>query len=340
MRNPFTKTVKDDDGRYYAPHQPSPFESADFRDITRSSILYLSAFITAGGLLNIIRREEPHVAMWLSLFVAFWSLVLTWQVHSSSRHMIASLHALMIVMVCNISVQVIHGVTHQLMYILPFFLIWIGLLPTLVVAVSGLAAVLVIIALAGTNPLVPENVMLVVSSGIVVHFAKVQVRHQLQLASSDVLTGALNRRYLLTQLSAMRAEFVRTNRISSLVIIDVDGLKAINDTFGHRAGDDLLISFSRIVRERVRGSDFLFRVGGDEFALILADAKSHAALTVTNDIRQLVREHLLSGEPSFSVSFGVCCVSDSASSEDWLERADEALYDAKLSGGDTARLAA
>ena len=65
MRNPFTKTVKDGDGPYYARHQPSPFESADFRDITRSSILYLSAFITAGGLLNIIRREEPHVAMWL-----------------------------------------------------------------------------------------------------------------------------------------------------------------------------------------------------------------------------------------------------------------------------------
>jgi len=236
-------------------------------------------------------------------------------------------------------VQVINGVTHQLMCILPFFLIWIGLLPTLVVAVSGLAAVLMIIALAGTNPLVPENVMLAVSSGIVVHFAKVQVRHQLQLASSDVLTGALNRRYLVTQLSAMRAEFVRTNRISSLVIIDIDGLKAINDTFGHRAGDDVLISFSRIVRERVRGSDLLFRVGGDEFALILADANSHAALTVANDIRQLTREHLLSGQPSFSVSFGVCCVNDGASSEDWIERADEALYDAKLSGGDTARLA-
>ena len=147
------------------------------------------------------------------------------------------------------------------------------------------------------------------------------------------------RRYLLTQLGIMRAEFIRTNRMSSLVLIDVDGLKTINDSLGHRAGDNVLKSFVKITRERVRGSDLLFRIGGDEFALILADAKSHAALTVSNDIRQLIREQLGTDTPSFAVSFGVCCVDDSASPEDWLGRADEALYTAKSDGGDAARLA-
>ena len=271
MRNLFAKAVESGDGLFYTSDQPSPFSSAEFRDVTRSSVLYLSAFITAGGFLNIIRRGEPHIEMWLSLMAATLTLILVWRVPSSSRHMVTSLHALMAMMVANISVQ---------------------------------------------------------------------VRRQLQLASSDVLTGALNRRYLLTQLSSMRADFVRTKRISSLVLIDIDGLKSINDSFGHSAGDAVLTSFARITKERVRGSDLLFRIGGDEFALILSDAKSHAALSVSNDLRQLVKEQIADGTPNFSLSFEVCCVEDSASANDWLERADEALYEAKAHGGDTARLAA
>jgi diguanylate cyclase (GGDEF)-like protein len=268
------------------------------------------------------------------------ALILVWRVPTSSRHMVTSLHVLMAIMVANISVQVVHGVHYQLMCVLPFYLIWIGLLPTLVVALGAVLVTSITVALAGDNPLIPENVMLAVATCMVVHFAKVQVRRQLQLASSDVLTGALNRRYLLTQLSSMRADFVRTKRISSLVLIDIDGLKSINDSFGHSAGDAVLTSFARITKERVRGSDLLFRVGGDEFALILSDAKSHAALSVSNDLRQLVKEQIADGTPDFSLSFGVCCVEDSASANDWLERADEALYEAKAHGGDTARLAA
>ena len=340
MRNLFAKAVESGDGLFYTSNQPSPFSSAEFRDITRSSVLYLSALITAGGFLNIIRRGEPHIEMWLSLVAATLTLILVWRVPSSSRHMVTSLHALMAMMVANISVQVVHGIHYQLMCVLPFYLIWIGLLPTLVVAVGAVLVTSITVALAGESLLIPENIMLAVATSMVVHFAKVQVRRQLQLASSDVLTGALNRRYLLTQLSSMRADIVRTKRISSLVLIDVDGLKSINDSLGHSAGDAVLKFFSRITRERIRGSDLLFRIGGDEFALILSDAKSHAALSVSNDLRQLVKEQIADGTPDFSLSFGVCCVEDSASANDWLERADEALYEAKAHGGDTARLAA
>lgn len=333
MRNLFAKAVESGDGLFYTSDQPSPFSSAEFREITRSSVLYLSAFITAGGFLNIIRRGEPHIEMWLSLIAATLTLILIWRVPSSSRHMVTSPHMLMAIMVANISVLVVHGVHYQLMCVLPFYLVWIGLLPTLVVALGAVLVTSITVALAGENPLIPENVMLAVATCMVVHFAKVQVRRQLHLATSDVLTGALNRRYLLTQISKMRADFVRTKRISSLVLID------INDSFGHRAGDAVLTSFARITRDRIRGSDLLFRIGGDEFALILSDARSHAALSVSNDLRQLIREQIADGTPKFSLSFGVCCVEDSSSANDWLERADEALYDAKSNGGDTARLA-
>ena len=171
-------------------------------------------------------------------------------------------------------------------------------------------------------------------------FAKQALKEQLQLASSDSLTGALNRRYLTSQLETRRADFVRNQRVSSLVLIDVDGLKALNDRFGHKTGDQVLKAVVDITLQRIRGSDSLFRIGGDEFALILADAKSHDALTVSNDIRRLLREHVSSDRPPFSVSFGVCCVDETASSDDWLARADEALYEAKRGGGDVARMAA
>jgi diguanylate cyclase (GGDEF)-like protein len=123
------------------------------------------------------------------------------------------------------------------------------------------------------------------------------------------------------------------------VILDIDGLKALNDRFGHKVGDDALKAVVDVTNQRIRGSDSLFRIGGDEFALILADAKSHDALTVSNDIRRLLREHLSDDRPQFSVSFGVCCVDESTSPDDWLERADEALYEAKQGGGDVARMA-
>ena len=94
-----------------------------------------------------------------------------------------------------------------------------------------------------------------------------------------------------------------------------------------------------IVVWRVRGSDALFRIGGDEFVLILGDAKASSALKVANDVRQLIREQAPQELPDFAISFGICCVDDSLSADDWLERADEALYEAKKLGGDAARMA-
>ena len=139
-------------------------------------------------------------------------------------------------MVLNICIQVVHGASALLVWTLPFYLIWITLLPTVLVAIAGVTVSLVTTYLADNHQIVPANYMLALATALVVHFGKEQVQRQLQLASSDPLTGALNRRYLLTQLASMRAEFVRAERISSLVLMDVDGLKAINDSYGHKVG--------------------------------------------------------------------------------------------------------
>ena len=94
-------------------------------------------------------------------------------------------------------------------------------------------------------------------------------------------------------------------------------------------------SYCRVARSWIT----LFRIGGDEFVLILGDAKASSALKVANDVRQLIREQAPQELPDFAISFGICCVDDSLSADDWLERADEALYEAKKQGGDAARMA-
>ena len=319
--------------------KPSLLEIPESRELTQKSVLYLSALLTFGGFNQAINRGEVHLSMWVSLGVTVVVLALVWRVPTSSRHLIPGLHALMAVMVLNICIHVVHGASALLVWTLPFYLIWITLLPTVLVAIAGVSVSLVTTYLADNHPVVPANYMLALATALVVHFGKEQVQRQLQLASSDPLTGALNRRYLLTQLASMRAEFVRAERISSLVLMDVDGLKAINDSYGHKVGDAVLESLATIIRERVRGSDALFRIGGDEFVLILGDAKASSALKVANDVRQLIREQAPQELPDFAISFGICCVDDSSSADDWLERADEALYEAKKQGGDIARMA-
>lgn len=339
MRDVFSNTSKDQTRAKLGIYEPSLRDSREFRDLSRKAVLYLSTLLTFGGFLNIYNRDEPHSTMWLSLAVTCIALMLTARLPPSSRHLFPALHGLMAIMVLNICLQVIHGASEQLLWTLPFYLIWIMLLPTTVVAVVGMAITLATTSLAEQHTPIPANYMLALASALVVHFAKEQLLEHLHLAASDALTGALNRRYLLTQLSARRADFVREKRLSSLILFDVDGLKEINDRFGHRFGDDTLKFVVDTIQQRVRASDTLFRIGGDEFALILVDAKAHAALNVANEIRGLIRDNKPSELPGFSISLGVCTVEESTSPDDWLDRADEALYTVKEIGGDAARLA-
>ncbi|EHQ58564.1 diguanylate cyclase (GGDEF) domain-containing protein [gamma proteobacterium HIMB55] len=340
MRDLFSNASQDQPRAKLSVYEPSLRDSFEFRDLMRKAVLYLSTLLTFGAFLNVHNRGEPHIEMWLTLAPSCVALIAAARLSPSSRHLFAGLHLLMAIMVLTICVQVVHGIRELLLWTLPFYLIWIMMLPTTVVAIFGLTVSLITTFLADDHSPVPTNYMLALASAMVVHFAKEQLRNHLHLAASDALTGALNRRYLLTQLSARRADFTRDQRFSSLMLFDVDGLKEINDRFGHRFGDDTLKFIVEIIQQRVRATDALFRIGGDEFALILVGAKAHAALNVANEIRGLIRDKKPSELPDFSISFGVCAVDDSSSPEDWLDSADEALYAAKSKGGDTAQLAA
>jgi diguanylate cyclase (GGDEF)-like protein/PAS domain S-box-containing protein len=157
-------------------------------------------------------------------------------------------------------------------------------------------------------------------------------------ATIDELTNISNRRHFmnLAELELRRAR--RYHHPLSLVVLDFDELKKINDSYGHLAGDRALTVFAKIVKEIIRDVDLLGRFGGDEFLLLLPETDAEHALLVMERIRSVMSTSpVFYGERSFTVSFsaGIATVQDWTDTlEDLLNRADNALYRIKEQGGD------
>lgn len=149
-------------------------------------------------------------------------------------------------------------------------------------------------------------------------------------AVKDPLTGAYNRRYMAEQLhSAIERVAWMT---ASLVSVDIDHFKAINDRFGHVAGDTVLMGVAALARRLSRDSDLLFRMGGDEFSLYLPGATHAAATHIAERLRRAVEHASLLKDCTVTVSIGVAEIRAQDDAEAWIHRADEALYEAKRAG--------
>ena len=152
-----------------------------------------------------------------------------------------------------------------------------------------------------------------------------------RMASRDPLTDALNRR-------AFDAELERA-KDASLLVLDLDGFKDINDAHGHHAGDELLRRTADAIRGRLRRDDVLGRLGGDEFAVLLPHCEAGRAMLVANDLAALIagQRFVFDGvERSVTVSVGVAGV---CGGHETLSAADRAMYDAKAVGGNRVRRA-
>ncbi|WP_437889487.1 GGDEF domain-containing protein [Phytobacter sp. V91] len=147
-------------------------------------------------------------------------------------------------------------------------------------------------------------------------------------AHRDALTGLLNRRqfYHLTE------HILPTAQDFSLLLIDVDHFKHINDQFGHQTGDEVLIQLSRALEQQVSKGSFVFRWGGEEFLLLLPMASLDAALEVAESIRLTLANLRLPDLPPFTVSIGVARHQPEESLDELFKRVDGALYNAKNNG--------
>ena len=151
-------------------------------------------------------------------------------------------------------------------------------------------------------------------------------------AITDPLTGAYNRRHLDTQLAALPAPLPGQDAVNMLMALDIDHFKLVNDIHGHAVGDDVLRGLVATLHQRLRPSDRLFRIGGEEFVLLLPRITAADAMRLAEDLRQRVAQAPLLPEGSITVSIGVAAQRPGLDTGAWMRVTDEALYEAKRSG--------
>jgi diguanylate cyclase (GGDEF)-like protein len=162
------------------------------------------------------------------------------------------------------------------------------------------------------------------------------------LADHDSLTGLLNRRRFRAELDQYVSFTARYGGQGAVMIIDIDGLKQVNDKLGHQVGDSLIRRISAALRERVRATDIVARLSGDEFAVLMPQSDTAGAMQLGEDLRAAVAEGSLSAaeQGSSTISVGITMFGGmrDAGAEAVLVAADQAMYRAKEEGRDRVAL--
>ena len=156
-------------------------------------------------------------------------------------------------------------------------------------------------------------------------------------AMHDALTGILNRRAIIERLEAELARSRREGKSFSVVMIDLDHFKNINDTYGHPTGDEVLRESAHRIRRVLRAYDAVGRYGGEEFLVVIADAGHRTTASICERIRSAIAASTMApgqGAIQTTASLGVVTVRPGMSMEDAINAADAALYEAKAAGRD------
>ncbi len=229
---------------------------------------------------------------------------------------------------------------YPLLSILPLILqlrsaVWLGilcgalLLPFLFLSFDTNAAIVISLSMALTWAI----------SAWLIYAVTAQSRRLRTMADTDPLTGAYNRRFFQLQTEQALGQWQRNKRPASVLLIDVDFFKRINDKYGHAAGDLVLKGLVELIAGRVRKVDTVCRYGGEEFAVLLPETGAKGAVHVAEEIRAIIEAaHLVEAE-SITISTGVCDVTDVRDIDHWVNLADSALYLAKTKGRNRVELA-
>lgn len=175
-----------------------------------------------------------------------------------------------------------------------------------------------------------ENLVVRRTEELVLANAKLEV-----LVRTDPLTGLANRRHFIEQGNAEMQRALRTGPLS-LLMLDLDHFKQVNDTWGHAVGDEVLINFAMVAKRPLRVVDLLARIGGEEFVVLLPNTTVEGAGAVAERIHEAVRNQVLEmaeGTVTYTISIGIAEFNGADDSLfDLIKQADAALYKAKLSG--------
>ena len=152
------------------------------------------------------------------------------------------------------------------------------------------------------------------------------------LARTDQLTQIYNRVYLDELLKNQYYRYQRNSEPCSVILIDIDYFKSVNDDFGHRVGDKVLIEFARLLSSSIREGDVIGRWGGEEFLIVLPHTELEQAVLLAEKLRKKIEKYEFSEVGNKTASFGLACFEDDISIEKLIDNADVALYKAKAQG--------
>lgn len=216
--------------------------------------------------------------------------------------------------------------------------------PSMALAINSVGLVVLVVVLHGRVEVV-NLATIIVTVGLVNLFAYIfayrtglQNRRLHTASELDFLTSVGNRRALDRRL-ADYAQERRPQLESSLLLLDLDHFKQVNDQYGHAAGDQVLVRLADLMRRHTRSSDRIFRYGGEEFAIIASGASLSAAAILAEGLRGAVATATLQEDHPITISIGVSYMDKAQTPADWLAQADKMLYAAKQGGRNAVRVA-
>ena len=299
-------------------------------------MLVASGTVFLGGLLD---TDTPMALLAFAGLTCLCLAIATVQVYLKNGTFLPPIIALALTIVGVIwSVRV--GAEQQQLWLFPLMISLTALLPLRAALMGGLMTLVALVLVQGAQDLgeqVAKNAALFSTwlfSLAIMQLLTRQTDELADLALTDPLTGAFNRRYLLPQTRRHLADYQRYSRLSAMLLIDIDYFKSINDEMGHVEGDRVLKELVALIESRIRGVDMLFRLGGEEFVVLLSEVGAHTARKIAEELRTRISLQEVIPGRRVTVSIGVCDVTAVDSAENWLEQVDQAMYEAKRKGRD------
>ena len=152
------------------------------------------------------------------------------------------------------------------------------------------------------------------------------------LSQTDTLSGLYNRRFMNKKLEEEISKYKRYRTPFSILLVDIDHFKKINDNYGHDKGDFVIKTISSLIRRNIRSSDICSRWGGEEFLILASNSDLKSALKLSENLKELIEKSQFETKYSITISIGVSTFDENLSQEELLKLADNALYKAKKNG--------
>jgi diguanylate cyclase (GGDEF)-like protein len=288
--------------------------------------------------LRIVQQDWPTAILNVTAVLFTSSLFLHVLLTKNTRHAKAGLAFLTIlVMVATIHLKGANNVA----WVYPALSTTFYLLPPVIAATVSLVSLSIVVVLIYESVNAVFILTFLISAAATLAFlyafssrTQKQALFLEKLATSDSLTEVGNRRSLEEKLLEITQRIGRApEQTSSLIIFDIDHFKRINDTHGHGCGDIVLRDFAKAIESRIRATDYLYRIGGEEFVLVLENTSLFKASSLAKELTKAIEHAKWSkADLSITTSAGVAQYNGNESSYQWLERADNALYKAKQNG--------